>query len=247
MLLSFLLQRDRSWIIAHCDESIDGSFLRQWNLIAERRKLSEPISYLTGEKEFYGRSFIVNPSVLIPRPATEGLVEATLEFLKNPRDTITTIDSGIVAVARSFRDHDSPKIVADIGTGSGCIAVTLALERPDLKIIATDVSVDALKVARANAKRHGVLKRVRFVQGNLLEPMKNLRKPFLLVSNPPYVSTKAEIDPQIRFEPEEALFAGPDGTAILRPLLEQAKAHTFCTGVVIECGKDQAYRVSLLP
>src|SRR5581483_10889943 len=132
--------------------------------LLRRRAAGEPVAYLLGEREFYGRSFAVSPAVLIPRPGTETLVEAALQ-------------------------HREARRIADVGTGSGCIAITLACELPDAEVWATDVSAEALEVARANAERHGVADRVHLLQGEWTQPLRE-HAPFdMLLSNPPYVTT----------------------------------------------------------
>jgi len=135
--------------------------------------------YITGEKEFYGRTFSVDPRVLVPRPATESLVDVALAWLHEPTDTVVPIDAGIVAMSCILR-HEPTSAVVDVGTGSGAIAVTLALEMPDLTVIATDVSRGALDVAERNAERHGVRDRIAFLHGPCLEPLRDFRNSFLL-------------------------------------------------------------------
>lgn len=171
--------------------------------LIQRRLRGEPVAYMLGRKEFYGRDFFVDRRVLIPRPETEELVDRCLDVLEG---------------------RPAPR-VADIGTGSGAIAVTLAAERPDATIIATDVSADALTVAENNARRYQV--NLTFRQGSLLEPLQG-ELPFdLIVANLPYVGTdEAEtLSADVRdFEPHTALFAGADGTALFPLLFEQVNS-----------------------
>ena len=167
--------------------------------LVRRRAGGEPVAYITGVREFYNRAFAVDRSVLIPRPETETLVERAIRVL---------------------RDHGDGSEVADLGTGSGCIAVTLAAEVPSIRVVAVDSSEAALALARANAASHGVAERVTFVQGDWAGP---LRAPVVLVvSNPPYV-TSAELDAADRdvrdHEPHAALDGGADGLDAYRALL----------------------------
>lgn len=166
-----------------------------------RRTRGEPMAYLFGRREFYGRDFEVDSRVLIPRPETEHLIAAALSLELPP----------------------SP-LVLDLGTGCGCLAVTLALELRGSRLVAVDRSLAALAVARANARCHGVIDRVRLVAGDLATAL-SLRGFDLVVTNPPYVATleAPRLSPEVRdFEPDEALFAGPDGTDMLGRVLELA-------------------------
>lgn len=240
VLLAWLMKQNRAWLITHADLTIPTQYLSRWHSILERRRNHEPVAYIIGEKEFYGRVFNVNRHTLIPRPATEGLISVIKEFMEDRKNSIHAIDTDIVATAKNIRDGDIQTIV-DIGTGSGCIAITLALEFPAMKIIATDISESALQVAKQNAKLHGVAHRISFLQGSLLEPIKHLRESFLIVSNPPYIPADTELMPDVqKYEPESALFAGKEGTDVLKPLAEGALAHPFCRGYVFECRKEQA-------
>ena len=237
VLLASLLGKDRPWLLAHADEPLTPEWQRTWAIWSERRRVGEPVSYITKHKEFHGRPFIVDSRVLIPRPSTEGLVDLALETLRSPRDRIVDIDDGIVAAARMFRD-ETPSAVADVGTGSGCIAVTIACERPDLRVIATDISRDALDVARLNAEHLNADSRIRFFEGDGMAPLADVIEPFLLVSNPPYVSTRAVLPRDVaQYEPHVALFAGAEGTDMLGKMLRDAEAHPKCVGVVIECAR----------
>lgn len=167
--------------------------------LLRRRAQGEPVAYLIGEREFYGRAFTVTPAVLIPRPDTETLVEAALR-------------------------HGARRI-ADIGTGSGCIAVTMAAELPDAHVVATDVSPEALDVARGNAARHGVDDRIEFVQGAWTQPLRDMAPFDMLLSNPPYVTEAelAELAVDVRnYEPHGALVAGEDGMEAYRAILRDA-------------------------
>jgi len=210
-----------------------------WFLFVKRRETHEPIAYITGQKEFYGRPFHVDRNVLIPRPSTESLIDAVKAYLDDPKDSMEEIDTEIIVYSKKLQSQ-KPVILADIGTGSGCIAITLALEYPDQHIIATDISEDALKMAKVNAKHHHMTKRVTFKKGSGLEPLSDVKEPFLLISNPPYIPANQLLMNDVQdFEPHMALFAGEKGTDVLEILLDQAKKHKHCVGVVIECRTDQ--------
>lgn len=249
ILLARLLKRERTWVMAHSEYALTEEEKLIWEDWERRRGAGEPAAYLTGEQEFYGRRFLVDRRVLIPRPATETLIDVALAWLRSPHDTVADADAGIVAVARVLRLSPEIRTVVDVGTGSGAISVILALERPDLAVIATDASADALDVATDNVKLWNVADRVTLRRGNLLDPVADLREPFLLVANPPYVSSDRTLPRDIAdFEPRMAIFAGPDGLDVIRPLMAQATHHPSCCGFVLECETEQWEAIdSLLP
>jgi release factor glutamine methyltransferase len=188
-----------------------------------RRRASErvPVAQLVGHREFWSLRLRVGPAVLVPRPETETLVQAALDLLPG---------------------RDAPGRALDLGTGSGAIALALASERPRLEITATDVSPAALDLARANAEALGLAGRVRWLEGSLFEPVAEERFD-LVVSNPPYVaeSQRAALAPELAHEPELALFAGPDGLAVLRPLVAGVCARLAPGGAVaLEISPEQA-------
>lgn len=211
--------QDRAWVLAHGEWEQDWSDADRW---LERRCAGEPLAYLRGSREFYGREFRVSPAVLIPRPETEHLVDHAL----------------------AWRFPDGKRVrVLDVGTGSGCIAVTLAAERTDWTVVAVDVSSDALGVARDNARRHGV--GVEFRQSDLARAWDG--PPFdLIVSNPPYVGEGDELDVDVRtWEPSLALFAGPDGLEVYRRIALELPAVLAPGGVLmLEHGAGQWNRVA---
>lgn len=187
-------------IVASRDE-VAPEPLGEIQRLVTRRQAREPVAYLVGHREFYGRDFEVSPAVLVPRPETELIVDLALECVGNRWQPIT---------------------VVDIGTGSGCLAVTLACELPAATVIATDVSSKALRVARANAVRHGVADRLVLVQGSGAGAVTRAE---LVVSNPPYVAwtERERLPPEVReYEPAVALFGGDDGLDVIRLVVDEA-------------------------
>jgi release factor glutamine methyltransferase len=223
LLLMHLLKRSRAWLIAHNDELLADELSVSYTELLERRRKGEPIQYVTGETEFYGLQFLVTSDVLISRPETEHLAEKVIELAS---------------------DFDAPHIV-DVGTGSGAIAVALAHKLPQASITATDISSRALALAEENAKRNGVA--VRFLAGDLLEPVEGERFE-IIVSNPPYVAMadRDSLDVEVReYEPALALFAGEDGLEIYHRLIPAAfDALTPGGFVVLEIGYGQSTAIA---
>jgi release factor glutamine methyltransferase len=218
MLAGRVLGKNSAWLIAHADETASVETERAFAALAERRRRGEPMAYILGEREFYGLEFRVEPTVLIPRPETELLVELALARI--PEN----------AAVRAL----------DLGTGSGAIAIALAKQRPQAQLTAVEVDYTALRVARENARRHGV--RVRFLCGDWLGPLSG--ETFdLIVSNPPYVAAE---DPHlalgdVRFEPQRALVGGADGLDCIRAIVAKAGAHLPPGAwLLFEHGYDQA-------
>jgi release factor glutamine methyltransferase len=206
LLLLYTINITKAALLANPARELTADQLRTYNEAISRRLLHEPIQYITGTQEFYGLALRVTPAVLIPRPETEHLVEAVLQRLP----------------------HDQPVTIADIGTGSGAIAIALAAHLPQAQITALDLSPEALAVAEANAATHHLTPRIRFLLSDLLAalPPSEQHGHFdAVVSNPPYVplADAATLHPQVReHEPAQALFAGPDGLDIYRRLIPQA-------------------------
>jgi release factor glutamine methyltransferase len=203
------------------------------SLLARRAK-GEPLQYILGFTEFYGRRFRVGRDVLIPRPETEVLVETALER---------------ISADQTSHGVDASHVIADIGTGTGCIGLTLAAECPDARVIATDVSDNAIAVARQNAVELGLTDRVEFRLGDLLEPVAG--EPVIgIVSNPPYVAEadREKLQVEVRdHEPALALFAGEDGLDVIRRLIEAApRALPDLRFVALEIGLGQSDRVAEL-
>ena len=234
-MLAFILQRDRAYLLAHSHDAIDEAQEMRWRQYVDRRRTGEPVAYVIGQREFYGRVFHVDRRVHIPRPSTENLVSMALDFLSNPKDDVRDLETGIIGTAKVLRDCSAVTTIVDVGTGSGCIAITLALERPDLRVIAIDISSEALEVAKENAKRLGAA-RVEFLEGDLLSPLADLSDPFLLISNPPYLSDTANLSPEVKdSEPSRSLFAGESGEEILLRLGAECIQSPYCHGMVYEC------------
>lgn len=242
ILLSCALSVPRTYILSHPEYEMNAEQEECWLNFEKRRKSGEPVAYITGTKEFYGRTFSVDPSVLIPRPATEVLIDTTLRILRGEDvDKSIDADTDIVIATSIWGDVSRVKVIADIGTGSGCIGITLALALPDITIIATDTEAAALKVARKNAEHHHVSDRVFFLQGDALEPLASITEPFLVVSNPPYIPSTMSLMKDVQdFEPHSALFSGEQGTDVIERLVQQAKENPLCAGVIMECRKEQA-------
>lgn len=219
VLLMHVLGRDRAWLYAHRETALDAkSLARYFDLIA-RRIQGVPTQYLTGRQEFWGLEFEVAPGVLIPRPETEHVIEVALDRLRQR-------PSGL---GRELR-------IADIGTGSGCLAVALAHELRDARLFATDLSARALAMAQRNAARHGHAARIHFVRSSLLDAVLRPRFFDLIVSNPPYVgrSEAASLPCEVREqEPPEALFAGEDGSELYEPLCDQAGSALVAGGILV--------------
>jgi len=195
-----ILEWDRATLLSRLREPAPPSLEPRLSDWIARRERREPTAYIVGNREFWGRPFLVSPAVLVPRPETEFIVEESLPLIR-----------GIAA----------PRI-ADIGTGSGILAVTLAAELPASRVVATDVSAEALAVARANADRLDVASRVTFVHTSYLDGV--IGKFDLVVANPPYVrdSDKSALARDVRHEPDVALFGGPDGLRVVAGVLDAA-------------------------
>jgi release factor glutamine methyltransferase len=241
VLLLHSLGRDRTWLYSHADEQLDPYRVASYFTLIARRVAGEPTQYLTGKQEFWRLEFEVTPAVLIPRPETEHVVEVALERL----------GAAGIQIEMKTGAPSRPLGIADVGTGSGCLAVALAYELPHAKIFATDISAEAIEVARRNAARHGVASRILFFQTNLLDGVSLSPLPFdLIVSNPPYVARRerASIEREVReHEPDAALFGGPTGIELYSRLIEQAGRLLRPRGnLVLELGYGAADSVRAL-
>jgi release factor glutamine methyltransferase len=234
-LLSHVTGRDGAFLITHADERLDAQRLSAFRTAVSRRAAGEPFQYIAGRQEFYGLEFEVTPDVLIPRPETELLVETALELL---------------------RGTDAP-LVCDVGTGSGCIAVSLLHMRRDAQAHALDISHAALEVAARNAARHGVRERMRFLVSDCFDALHSGEQAAdaaarfdLIASNPPYIaeSDLAGLQREVReHEPRVALTPGGDGLCVIRRLLRDAPPFLRPGGhMLLEIGFDQHEQVAAL-
>jgi len=244
VLLMHSLGLDRAALIAHPERPLTREQLAAIQRLVERRLRFEPIQYILGTQEFYGLALKVAPAVLIPRPETETLVEAVLTHFHNP----------VPHSSQHHRDEWNPPRnllrIADIGTGSGAIAIALAHHLPQAQITALDLSLEALKIAEENAQTHAVADRIRFLESDLLAAVAT-EPPFdAIVSNPPYIpaSDAPTLHPQVReFEPAQALFAGPQGLDIYARLIPQAFALLKPNGLLaLEIGHGQRDAIAAL-
>ena len=224
LLAQRLLGWDAARLMTHGDEAASPEFAHDYEGLVARRVFREPLAYITGSREFWNLDIEVTPAVLIPRPETELLIEIALEHF----------------------DHPQPIRILDVCTGSGCVAVGLGREFPKATLVASDISQDALDVARRNLARYGVSARTQLVRADLLE---GIEGPFdLIVANPPYVPTvdAPGLQPEVReYEPPAALFAGEDGLQIVRRLVVQAAAALARDGILVfefGAGQDDAVR-----
>jgi len=218
VLLAHALGCRRIDLYAAFDDAPTDDRRAAFRELVRRRAEGTPVAYLVGNKEFYSLSFRVTPDVLIPRPETELLVVAALDLAKSPSPLLLKEGQGA-------RAADSPPDIADVGTGSGAVAVCLAKHLPRSRVAAIDISPAALDVARQNALEHGVVDRIAFFESDLFEAVPPELRFDLIASNPPYVTT-AEMDQLAvdvrRYEPRVALEAGPRGTEVIERLADQA-------------------------
>lgn len=214
LLLSAVLYKPREYLLAHGDQELSDKELVQARKWLQRRIKREPIVYILGHREFYGRDFMVSPNVLIPRPESEAIIEMLKEL--------------------------KPETIVDIGTGSGCLAISAKLELPDSHVIATDISEDALQMARQNA--NSLNGEVTFVVSDLLSGIKTITsdEPVTIIANLPYVDKSWEASPETKFEPSIALFADDDGLQLIKKLILQAnKKLRIGDNLVLEADKRQ--------
>jgi release factor glutamine methyltransferase len=220
VLARHVLDCDRATLLTRARDPLPTAFNRLFQALVARRADREPVAYIVGHREFWGLDFDVSPSVLIPRPETELIIEEAL--LSLPR-------------------RDAVRHIVDVGTGSGCLAVTLAVEFPAARITATDMSHDALAVAYRNAEKHNTLGRMTFVHADLLQGVQPAAD--LIVSNPPYVaaSDAATLPPEVgRYEPASALYGGEDGLDVILELFGSAQPQLAPGGwLIVEFGFGQ--------
>jgi release factor glutamine methyltransferase len=206
VLLEDITGKDRAWLLAHTEFELERNILRTLKKQLARRAAYEPLAYIRGKSEFYGRTFKVTPATLQPRPETETMIDLLKQI------------EGIGQRAKG-------KVFVDIGTGSGCLAITAKLEWPDAEVYATEINKDALKVARFNAKSHKT--DVKFFHGNLLDPISAISPLpsalFAILANLPYVPNNHTVNEAAMQEPRDAIFGGPDGLDVYRQLFDQVQ------------------------
>jgi release factor glutamine methyltransferase len=234
VLLAHSLGLDRAGLYARLHTVLSPPQIAAFQQLIHRRLQHEPVQYITGVQEFWSLEFTVTPAVLIPRPETELVIETALRLLSQVSSLKSQVSSPIL----------------DVGTGSGCIAIALATELPTAEIWATDISAEALAVAEANAQRHHVHQRIRFLQGSVFAPLANQSQGFdVIVSNPPYIARDGlrTLQPEVRdWEPRHALDGGNDGLDFYRQLLNEASEYLTPNGwLVLEIGHGQ--EVVLMP
>jgi release factor glutamine methyltransferase len=211
VLLAHVLGKSRAWILTHPEFELAPEQSRKLEAGVKRLVSGEPLPYVLGHWEFFGLDFIVTPDVLIPRPETELLVEVALKWLEK---------------------HPSRRRAADVGTGSGCIAVALAVHTPELQMVATDISAAALQVARRNAKKHHVEDRITFVQGDLFP--EDTPRFDMICANLPYIPTESLKKLSVyQSEPSLALEGGPQGLALIRRLLQSGSDRLATSGLML--------------
>jgi release factor glutamine methyltransferase len=228
-LLGHIMERDRSFIIAHAGDPITPAQMEEFAAFVEQRAEGKPLQYITGHQEFFGLDFEVSADVLIPRPETELLVESALKLLA---------------------DSEAESSICDVGTGSGCVVVSLLHERPNARGTAIDISPAAIEVARRNAAKHEVSDRIEFLVSDCFAEVAKEALFDLIVSNPPYIRADdiESLQREVRdYEPHLALEAGSDGLAIIRRLLAGAAMHLKPGGhFLFEIGFDQREAVESL-
>jgi len=232
LLLLHVAAKDRTWLYAHPEDELLPEQEQRFFALVTRRIDGEPTQYLTGKQEFWSLEFEVTPAVLIPRPETEHVIEVALDRL-----AVREIRAG-----RKQTLSGEGLRIADIGTGSGCIAVALAKDLPGAQLVATDISPAALEVAKRNAQRHGFADRTSFIESNLLDKIPSLPRFHLIVSNPPYIGRDEAptLAREVRdHEPATALFGGEEGYELYADLITQSAEHLEPGGIlVLELGHN---------
>jgi release factor glutamine methyltransferase len=222
LLIMFTLGCDRAYLYAHPERELTPDETHRYDEVLARRTTGVPAQYITGHQEFWGMDLIVSPAVLIPRPETEHVVEAVLELVVSD-DANQSQEQDQRPRTGVSAPHDLR--IVDVGTGSGAIALALAKELPAAEVHATDISPEALEVARVNAARHELTSRIEFHRADLLGNFPPASFNFV-VSNPPYVGESEEDSVQLevrKFEPRNAVFAGPTGLEVIERLIPQAR------------------------
>jgi release factor glutamine methyltransferase len=243
VLLMFTLGCDRAYLYSHPERELNSDEQSRYDEAIERRASGCPSQYITGHQEFWGLDLVVTPAVLIPRPETEHIVEVVVEIVRGEKPTSA---KGAQMWGTEWDQPGRPKI-ADVGTGSGAIALALAKELPNADVLATDVSAEALEVARANAARLQLESRIRFERSDVLDAVSRDGSFDFVVSNPPYVAlSEADKVQDVvkKFEPKQAVFAGEHGLDIIRRLIPQSHEALRPGGyLVMEIGYSMSEQV----
>ena len=260
LLLTHTLTKSRAWLLAHGDELLSDELQPSYRELLERRRRGEPIQYITGEAEFYGLPFRVTPDVLIPRPETEHLVECAIQLIPvfdNRTKRFFSFQRVRPATHNGKKEQNRkdphkagwPPRILDVGTGSGCIAISIAHDWAEAEITAIDLSASALEVARFNAEGLGFTDQIRFLKGDLLTPVAGEQFE-LIVSNPPYVPSgdRDTLSVEVRDnEPAQALFAGENGLDVYRRLIPAAFGALTSGGyLALEIGYGQSPAIAEL-
>jgi release factor glutamine methyltransferase len=235
LLIMFTLDCERAYLYAHPERELSPDEISRYDAALARRADGAPAQYITGHQEFWGMDLIVSPAVLIPRPETEHVVETVLELVSSAGVEQSRSQGQSQSQSQNQQQEQQPRTgvsaphllrIVDVGTGSGAIALALARELPAAEILATDISGEALEVARANAGRHELIARIAFHRTDLLSGLP-LGEFDFVVSNPPYVGESEEDSVQLevrKFEPRGAVFAGPTGVEVIERLIPEAHA-----------------------
>jgi len=259
ILISFLTKKPREFFLIHPETVISQAIYKKFQFLKAKRLKNWPIAYLTGHKEFYGLDFAVNPSVLVPRPETEMIVEEIIDLVKKLASAKT-----LTLNADQRRLHGQHPLIIDLGTGSGAIIIAVAHELKRLfpayyktaKFSAGDISVGALKTASYNTKIHGLDKKIKFYRGNLLTPLKltnqssenKVNRDLIIAANLPYLTpTQIKNSPSISREPKSALAGGQDGLKYYRAFFQQLRNVKFRSATVLcEIDPGQAKKIVIL-
>ncbi len=201
VLLEDITGKDRAWLLAHPEVELESEKVKKLGRLVERRANHEPLAYIRGRSEFYGREFLVTADTLQPRPETEAMIEMAIQLIENEKLKVENI--------------------IDVGTGTGCIAISMKLEQPDIRVLATDISRECLDISQTNAQTLGA--KIELLEGDLLEPISpsTYQSSTIILANLPYVPDNHPINQAAQFEPALALFAGDDGLDAYRKMFKQ--------------------------
>ncbi|HSX30944.1 MAG TPA: HemK/PrmC family methyltransferase [Candidatus Saccharimonadales bacterium] len=225
VLLADALERDKSWLLSHAEYALQGPDLKMLNTKVAQRAKHTPLAYIRGHAEFYGREFAVNAHTLVPRPETEAMIDVLKDLVSRHPEQSEGSSPGSNDRSFAYAQDDENITLADIGTGSGAIAITAKLELPQTHVIATDIDKNCLKTAEHNARSLGV--DITLLHGFLLQPLRDsslVTRDSIILANLPYVPDNFQINTAATHEPRRALFGGPDGLDLYRQLFRQANS-----------------------